>query len=275
GLIWMSPRPPSSEDWPKEPECLARRKWSLAAFPAMAELPTCETFVFLDLEATGLPNAHPEIAEISLFAIHRFSLEHPERDESGTLQLPRVLDKLTLCMCPEQNFTPKASEITGLSNQNLADNHKAGFDGAVIRALWEFLKRQKSPICLVAHNGFDYDFPLLRTELQRLGADLPGGTVCLDTLPALRGLDKAHHHSTRASHGKKSYSLGNLYRRYFDDEPQAAHSAEGDVYALVMVFLHRAQELLQCVQTEAQNWDEIQPMYTPRKRRLSGGGLDA
>uniref|UniRef100_A0A4X2JQP4 exodeoxyribonuclease III n=1 Tax=Vombatus ursinus TaxID=29139 RepID=A0A4X2JQP4_VOMUR len=234
----------------------------------MAESSRCETFVFLDLEATGLPNAYPEIAEISLFAIHRFSLEHPERDESGALQLPRVLDKLTLCMCPERHFTPKASEITGLNNQNLTNNHKPGFDSTVIKTLQQFLKRQESPICLVAHNGFDYDFPLLRTELQRLGTDMPEGTLCLDTLPALRGLDKAHHHSTRASHGK-SYSLGNLYRQYFNDEPKAADLAEGDVYMLVMVFLHRAPELLQCFDDEAQSWDDIQPMYTPTTRRPS------
>lgn len=228
----------------------------------MSEVPRAETFVFLDLEATGLPNVDPEIAEISLFAVHRSSLENPERNEAGTPVLPRILDKLTLCMCPERPFTSKASEITGLSSEGLAQSRKAGFDEAVVRTLQAFLSRQEGPICLVAHNGFDYDFPLLCTELQRLGAHLPRDTTCLDTLPALRGLDRAHSHGTRAQ-GCKGYSLGSLFRRYFQAEPSAAHSAEGDVHTLLMVFLHRAAELLTWADEQARSWAHIRPMYTP------------
>uniref|UniRef100_A0A8C9JJB0 exodeoxyribonuclease III n=1 Tax=Panthera tigris altaica TaxID=74533 RepID=A0A8C9JJB0_PANTA len=135
----------------------------------MSEVPRAETFVFLDLEATGLPSIDPEVAEISLFAVHRSSLENPDRDESGVPVLPRVLDKLTLCMSPERPFTAKASEITGLSSDSLARCRKAGFDSSVVRTLQAFLSRQEGPVCLVAHNGFDYDFPLLCTELRRLG----------------------------------------------------------------------------------------------------------
>ncbi|XP_037677801.1 three prime repair exonuclease 2 [Choloepus didactylus] len=228
----------------------------------MSEASQAETFVFLDLEATGLPDVDPEIAEISLFAIHRSSLKHPERDEAGVPVLPRVLDKLTLCMSPTRPFTAKASEITGLSAEGLAQCRKAGFDGNVARTLRAFLGRQAGPLCLVAHNGFDYDFPLLRTELQRQGAHLPPDTVCLDTLPALRGLDRAHGHATRAQ-GRRSYSLGSLFRRYFQAEPRAAHSAEGDVHTLLLVFLHRAAELLAWADEQARRWAHIAPMYNP------------
>ncbi|KAM5221956.1 three prime repair exonuclease 2 [Ctenodactylus gundi] len=228
----------------------------------MSEPSRAETFVFLDLEATGLPSVDPEIAEISLFAVHRSSLENPDRDESGTPVLPRVLDKLTLCMCPERPFAAKASEITGLSIEGLVQSRKAGFDSNVVRTLQAFLSRQEGPICLVAHNGFDYDFPLLCTELQRLGAHLPQDTVCLDTLPALRGLDRAHSHGTRAQ-GRKSYSLGSLFQRYFQAEPSAAHSAEGDVHTLLLIFLHRAAELLAWADERARSWARIEPMYVP------------
>ena len=147
----------------------------------MSKGPWAETFVFLDLEATGLPSMDPEIAELSLFAVHRSSLENPEHDESGTPLPPRVMDKLTLCMSPERPFTAKASEIAGLSREGLARCGKAGFDGTVVRTLQAFLSRHEGPVCLVAQNGFDYDFPLLCMELQRLGAHLPQDTVCLDT----------------------------------------------------------------------------------------------
>ncbi|XP_045141427.1 three prime repair exonuclease 2 isoform X2 [Echinops telfairi] len=228
----------------------------------MSEAPRAETFVFMDLEATGLPNVDPEIAELALFAVHRSSLESLKRDEAGTPMLPRVLDKLTLCMCPERPFTTKASEITGLSSEGLAQCRKASFDATVVQALQAFLSRQAGPVCLVAHNGFDYDFPLLCTELQRLGAHLPPDTICLDTLPALRGLDRAHSHGTRAQ-GRKGYSLGSLFHRYFQAEPSAAHSAEGDVHTLLLIFLHRSAELLAWADEQARSWAHIEPMYAP------------
>ncbi|KAG8508746.1 Three prime repair exonuclease 2 [Galemys pyrenaicus] len=228
----------------------------------MSEVRRAETFVFLDLEATGLPSTDPEVAELSLFAVHRSALESPQRDESGTPVLPRVLDKLTLCMSPQRPFTAKASEITGLSSECLARCRKASFNGAVVRTLQAFLSRQEGPICLVAHNGFDYDFPLLCMELQRLGAHLPQDTVCLDTLPALRNLDRTHSHGTRAQ-SCKGYSLGSLFRRYFQAEPSAAHSAEGDVHTLLLVFLHRAAELLAWADEQARSWAQVEPMYTP------------
>lgn len=228
----------------------------------MSKGPRAKTFVFLDLEATGLPSVDPEIAELSLFAVHRSSLEDPKCDESGSPLPPRVMDKLTLCMSPKCPFTAKASEITGLSREGLGRCGKAGFDGTVVRTLQAFLSRQEGPVCLVAHNGFNYDFPLLCTELRRLGAHLPQDTICLDTLVALQDLDRAHSHGTRAQ-GGKSYSLGSLFCRYFQAEPSAAHSAEGDVHTLLMVFLHRAAELLAWADEQALSWAHVEPMYVP------------
>lgn len=158
----------------------------------VSKRPRAETFVFLDLEAIGLPSVDPENAELSLFAVHQSSLEDLKCDESGAPLPPWVMDKLTLCMSPDRPFTAKASEITGLSREGLGRCGKAGFDGTVVQMLQAFLSRQEGPVCLVAHNGFDYDFPLLCTELRHLGAHLPQDTVCLDTLAALQGLDSAH-----------------------------------------------------------------------------------
>ncbi|XP_007456694.1 PREDICTED: three prime repair exonuclease 2 [Lipotes vexillifer] len=78
----------------------------------MSKGPQAEAFVFLDLEATGLPSVDRKIAEISLFAVHRSSLESPKRDEPDAPVLPQVPDELMLCMSPERPFTAKASEIT-------------------------------------------------------------------------------------------------------------------------------------------------------------------
>ncbi|XP_077185834.1 three prime repair exonuclease 2 isoform X2 [Paroedura picta] len=213
-----------------------------------------QTFVFLDLETTGLPRDQPCMAELSLFAVNRRSLQCPAPQLPQLPQPPRILDKLTLCIDPQKPFTPKAEEITGLSNRTLEENGKLDFNRAAVDALRAFLDRQASPICLVAHNGLRFDFPLLRTELLRAEADLPPDTGCLDTLPALRDLDQV---------ANQSYQLGEVFRRFYGQDPVRAHSAEGDVLTLLLVFLAKAPELMEWAAVGARSWGDVKPMYPP------------
>ncbi|XP_054859897.1 three prime repair exonuclease 2 [Eublepharis macularius] len=213
-----------------------------------------QTFVFLDIETTGLPRDQPCVAELSLFAVNRHSLQRPAPYLSQPPLLPRILDKLTLCVDPQKPFTAKAEEITGLSNRTLEENCKPDFNSAIVEALRAFLDRQARPVCLVAHNGLGFDFPLLRTELWKVDADLPPDTGCLDTLPALKELDKATN---------QSYRLGEVFRRIYGQEPVGAHSAEGDVLTLLLVFLAKAPELMAWAAVNARSWGEIKPMYPP------------
>ena len=53
-----------------------------------------------------------------------------------------------------------------------------------------FIKQLVPPICLVAHNGNGFDFPLLKAELNRLGRDLPSEILCVDSLEVLQALDE-------------------------------------------------------------------------------------
>ncbi|XP_033029832.1 three prime repair exonuclease 2 [Lacerta agilis] len=217
----------------------------------MAVLQDFQTFVFLDLETTGLPLDQPRLAELCLFAVHRRSLQRPHL--LATPQLPRIIDKLTLCVDPQKPFTLEAERITGLSNQNLEENCKAGFNSGVVEILKGFLQRQTGPICLVAHNGLGFDFPLLRAELWRVDTDLPLSTGCLDTLPALKELERSPG---------MSYRLGALFERFYGRGPNGAHSAEGDVLTLLQVFLARAPELMTWAARNAHSWGEIRPMYS-------------
>ncbi|XP_050783354.1 three prime repair exonuclease 2 [Gopherus flavomarginatus] len=215
-----------------------------------------QTFVFFDLETTGLPRDRPRITELSLFALHRRSLlQRPPQDApAGTPWLPRVLDQLTLCIDPQQPVTPEAARITGLNQQDLEENGKRGLDQAVAQALEGFLARQAPPLCLVAHNGFSYDFPLLRTELARVGVELPPATGCLDTLQAMKKLGLG---------GEGGYSLGALFRGIFGRDPDGAHSAEGDVRTLIAIFLARAPQLMGWAVGNARDWGDVTPMYLP------------
>ncbi|KAG8454252.1 hypothetical protein GDO86_000769 [Hymenochirus boettgeri] len=149
-----------------------------------------KTFVFFDLEATGLSQDLPKVTEICLVAVHISSLENPVTDEAGNVQLPRVLDKLCLCVDPRKTIMEKASSITGLSNKNLDDCEKRPFDLNIIQLIKEFVNRQSQPVCLVAHNGIFYDFPLLKAEFQQQRDDLPTHVLCLDSLKAFRTLDQ-------------------------------------------------------------------------------------
>ncbi|CAM4619213.1 three prime repair exonuclease 2 [Lepidochelys kempii] len=215
-----------------------------------------QTFVFFDLETTGLPPDRPRITELCLFALHRRSLlQRPlQDDDTGAPQLPRILDQLTLCIDPQQPVTPAAARITGLSQQGLEENGKHGLDQAVAQALGGFLARQAPPLCLVAHNGYRYDFPLLRTELGRVGAELPPATGCLDTLQAMKELGLG---------GEGGYSLGALFQALFGRDPDRAHSAEGDVRTLVAIFLARAPQLMGWAAGKARDWGDVSPMYLP------------
>ncbi|KAG8129924.1 hypothetical protein E2320_016578 [Naja naja] len=194
-------------------------------------------------ESTGLPRDQPRIAELCLFAVHQSSLQ-PSPQTKGP-QLPRIIDKLILCIDPQKPFTLGAQDITGLSNQKLEENCKREINRSLMETLKGFLDRQAHPICLVAHNGLRFDFPLLRKELWQIGTDLPANTGCLDTLQALKDVLREPY---------LSYKLGNLYQHFYREEPSRAHTAEGDVLTLLLVFLAKALELKAWAAHQAQKW---------------------
>ena len=49
-----------------------------------------------------------------------------------------------------------------------------------------FLSSLSSPVCLTAHNGNAYDFPLLTAELTKIGMQLNHDVLCADSLPGKR-----------------------------------------------------------------------------------------
>ena len=74
---------------------------------------------------------------------------------------------------------PEVSEITGLDNYNLSG--QSMFERKTGELLNSFLAHLTPPLCLVAHNGDKYDFPLLKAELEKAGITLPFHTLCADS----------------------------------------------------------------------------------------------
>jgi len=152
---------------------------------------TVKTLVYFDIEATGLKSSgKPRISEISLVAVnvHDFlnlsvklsKLKSKPTDKAMLEQVvPRVVNKLTLCVYPMAPILPTVSSITGLDNYNLTE--QANFDENTANLLSSFLSRLPRPVCLVAHNGDHYDFPLLKAELEKVDGSIGNDVLCADS----------------------------------------------------------------------------------------------
>ena len=153
-----------------------------------------KTLVYFDLEATGLKNSgRPRITEISFVAVSTKDvlelqsrlMRHLKGSKSDVEHiLPRIMNKLTLCVYPMAIIRPEVSEITGLDNYNLSG--QSAFDMKTGELLNSFLAHLTPPLCLVAHNGDKYDFPLLKAELEKVGITLPINTLCADSYLGIR-----------------------------------------------------------------------------------------
>ena len=208
-----------------------------------------KTLVYCDLEATGLKNSgRPRITELSFVAVNTESILDLNAMLISNLQknrikveslFPRVVNKLTVCVYPMATILPAVSAITGLDNYNLSG--QATFDTKTGELLNSFLARLPAPLCLVAHNGDLYDFPLLKAELEKAGITLPPDTLCADSYVGIKEIFKIIEDS---KHLKKnmdvislgspaSYSLINLHKQLLGCSPARSHGAEADCLTLI------------------------------------------
>lgn len=110
------------------------------------------------------------------------------RSESDLLQVrnlsPRILNKLTLCVFPMATIVPLVSDLTGLDNYNLTGQSK--FNKNTGNLVNSFLNLLPFPVCLVAHNGNAYDFPLLKAEMEKSGTELNSEILCVDSYVGIK-----------------------------------------------------------------------------------------
>lgn len=153
----------------------------------MGNLTDLASFVFLDVETTGLPGIKaPKITEISMIACSKDHLLHTKHGE-----LPRVMHKQSFCLNPQRIIHPKASETTGLYNDLL--EHESTFDENTAQLIQLFLQRLQTPICLVAHNGNRFDFIIIKRELDALNMRLADHIYCVDSLTIFRKLEEQRY----------------------------------------------------------------------------------
>ncbi|XP_023305487.2 uncharacterized protein LOC111687289 [Lucilia cuprina] len=177
----------------------------------MSEAGDIKTFVVLDLETNGLPSEQFNTCAITELSVYAFSVKcltdkdtvnakevlkdlTPEDGVKGfelqPPELPRVLNKLTLMINPMRMINPIAERTTGLSNDML--EHESPFDLRTAECFNLFLERLEKPICMVAHNGWTFDYPVIRYVYDKINKSLPASIFCVDSFKAFRELDEKH-----------------------------------------------------------------------------------
>lgn len=163
------------------------------------------TYVFLHLNTTCLPKeGECRVTELCLLAVNK-------NDLHKNSEFPRVTNKLVLCLNPEREILHKATEISYLTNEKLI--HQQSFTPKPASQIKFFLKHLEEPVCLVAHYGNGFDFPVLKDELMRVRKGiLLDKILCADSLDILHLLDsekkeKVDIASTSSLKRKSSHNL--------------------------------------------------------------------
>lgn len=165
---------------------------------------TIASYVILDVETTGLQGSHygrTKITEICLVGVikNHFKLQKKsEINSRSILEIPRVVNKLTMCFQPEKYLSAKSEENSGLHNELLEELKP--FNRDFCDMLINFIKSLPKPVCLLAHNGISHDFPLLVAHTKILGKPLPDDLLCADTLHAFKKLRENNDYSWK-THG--------------------------------------------------------------------------
>lgn len=163
---------------------------------AVADNEKIATIVFFDLETSGLPDLEfyrTKITEISLAAC---SVDHLLSTFKECI--PRVLHKLTLCFNPYKRIQLEASSITGLTNELLEQDNK--FDTNAMTMIECFINKLQQPVCLIAHNGNKFDFPLLKKQYDLLNGHFPENLRCCDSLLVFQQLELKLEDQVRIMH---------------------------------------------------------------------------
>ena len=137
-----------------------------------------KTLVYFDLEATGFKSSRrPRISELSLIAVNVHDVLQMNKE------MTENMEHRTIESCVHQT-----SDITGLDNYNLTGQSK--FSKSTGDLINNFLSLLPAQVCLVAHNGNAYDFPLVKAELEKAGTQLKSDVFCIDSYVGIRQLLK-------------------------------------------------------------------------------------
>ncbi len=130
-----------------------------------------------------------------------------------------------------------AEKISGLSQELLLRNGRGVFSHDAAEFLKRFLKMQAPPVCLVAHNGYNFDFRIIANHFRDVGVELSAemGLQCVDTFRAFKALKPDV---------TVNFKLPTLYSAYVGRNAENTHTAEGDVLNLLEIVYRTADEVV-------------------------------
>lgn len=153
-----------------------------------------KTVAVFDLETTGLPHLEFNQTKITQLCILACSVEHI-LEIADKNELPRVSHSLSLCFNPYKRISLESSKITGFTNELLENENK--FDNNTFDLLINFLNQLQQPVCLIAHNGNKFDFPIFKKYCTTFNRTLPGSLMTVDSLPIFRKIDEIYQEHAR------------------------------------------------------------------------------
>lgn len=143
------------------------------------------SFAVFDLETACLPDWNFNKTKITEICIQGINAEDVSNGKN--CNEPRINHNMTLVFNPFMSIHPESERITGLCNEILEKESPLDENAATL--ILNFLKHLQKPVCLVAHNGNKFDFPILKDALSKVGVELPSDILCLDSLPTFKTLD--------------------------------------------------------------------------------------
>uniref|UniRef100_A0A1I8H626 Exonuclease domain-containing protein n=1 Tax=Macrostomum lignano TaxID=282301 RepID=A0A1I8H626_9PLAT len=242
--------PAAAQKAPASDEKPAVTSYPTAASKAVTDAAS-GTLVMLDLETTGM-EGRQRITELAMLAVHTFNLleaaavsASPVANGNGETLLASARSRRGRRGFPAP---PGAADLTRLDNKEFDRNAAALIDA--------FLSRLEPPVVLMAHNGLQFDFPLLRSELNAVGVSLQSRPLCCKSLPLFRKLEPP---------GSRC-GLTELHFRLAGWRPEDAHSAIEDCVSLLRVLSCRLPACLDWVRQQAVPFDSVAPKYVAKRR---------
>ncbi len=163
-------------------------------------------FTALDLETTDKDSARAEVIEIAVVRVRE----------------GRIVDELSFLVKPTRRIPAMASEVHHISDADVAN-------APTFAEVWPRVRAFCGNDVVVAHNGYDFDFPVLSRLVRAMGASFD--ITKYDTLPLARDL---YPTSRKLVHLAEQFGI----------DPGASHRALDDTRTLAQVFVKLDEQKL-------------------------------
>lgn len=190
-------------------------------------------FVFFDLESTGLSTANDEPVEIAAYSLSRCST---------------FVERIR----PSIPIPVQASRVHHIYDADVKD---CRFFRVVWLAFMQWCRTILTPnetLVLVAHNGFRFDFPMVRSMLEKNDLAIPAIWL-MDTMELIQTVPHLQSHFVFGSR-----SLDKIHMKLTGSPIKCAHSALGDILGMVPLWTYIVEKEIQNTSKIVETRQEVQ-----------------